>query len=149
MFCTASFEMTGIVFSAAPRVAKATLTYMPIFNICPGFASSIRTCAVRVAVSIFGSTFVLCEEVQRGIMQRLSFGTLIRVWVLSTLIVTGLIVTSTTNARGQGNDMQNQPGTKMPKSKSKASRKAPRLKRGEWHERGDWLRNIEWAICQV
>ena len=81
-------------------------------------------------------------------MQRLSFGALIRVWGISALIVTGLIVTSTTNALGQGNDMQNMPGMKMPKAKSKASRKA-RLKRGEWHERGDRPRNIEWAICQV
>jgi hypothetical protein len=63
-------------------------------------------------------------------MQRLSFGRLIRVWGLSALIVTGLIVTSTTNALGQGNDMQNMPGMKMPKAESKASRKArPKKKR--------------------
>ena len=62
-------------------------------------------------------------------MQRLSFGTLIHVWGLSALIVTGLIVTSTTNALGQGNDMQNMPGMKMPKAKSKASRKATPKKR--------------------
>ena len=62
-------------------------------------------------------------------MQRLSFGTLIHVWGLSALIVTGLIVTATTNALGQGNDMQNMPGMKMPKAKSKASRKAAPKKR--------------------
>jgi hypothetical protein len=61
-------------------------------------------------------------------MQRLSFGTLIRVWGLSALIVTGLIVTATTtNALGQ--DMQNMPGMKMPNSKSKTSRKAAPKKR--------------------
>ena len=62
-------------------------------------------------------------------MQRLSFGTLIRVWGLGALIVTGLIVTSTTTALGQGNDMQNMPGMKMPKAKSKGSRKATPKKR--------------------
>ena len=46
------------------------------------------------------------------------------------LIVTGLIVTSTTNALGQGNDRQNMPGMTRPKAKSKASRKArPKKKR--------------------
>jgi hypothetical protein len=64
------------------------------------------------------------------IMKRLSFGALIRVWGLSALIVTGLIVTPTTNALGQGHDMQGMSGMKMPKPKSKPRRKAaPRKKR--------------------
>ena len=62
-------------------------------------------------------------------MQRLSFGALIRVWGISALIVTGLIVTTTsTNILGQ--DMQNMPGMKMPKAKSTAAtRKAVPKKR--------------------
>src|SRR5260370_38160594 len=40
---------TPITIKHRTVVAKATLTYMPILNICPGFASSMRTCAVRVA----------------------------------------------------------------------------------------------------
>ena len=57
-------------------------------------------------------------------MQRLSFGTLIRVWGLSALIVTGLIVTSTTSALGQGNDMQNMPGMKMPAKPSSSPKQS-------------------------
>src|SRR6266581_4372857 len=63
-------------------------------------------------------------------MQRSSFGALIRVWGISALIVTGLIVTATSpNALGQGHDMQNMPGMKMPKAKPKASRKVVPKKR--------------------
>jgi hypothetical protein len=63
-------------------------------------------------------------------MQRLGLGAVIRMRGLSALIVTGLIVTATTtNALGQGHDMQNMPGMKMPKAKSKASRKATPNKR--------------------
>ena len=63
-------------------------------------------------------------------MERLSFGALIRVWGISALIVTGLLViATTTNALSPGQDMQNMPGMKMPKSKSKATRKAAPKKR--------------------
>ena len=74
---------------------------------------------------------LLCyvKKFKGKIMQRLSFGTPIHVWGLSVLIVTGLIVTSTTSALGQGNDMQNMAGMKMPKAKSKASRKTTPKKR--------------------
>jgi len=72
--------------------------------------------------------FVLVKKFKSGIMKRLGFGALIRVWGISALVVTGLIVTTTTtNALGQ--DMQNMPGMNMPKSKSTASRKAAPRKR--------------------
>ncbi len=63
-------------------------------------------------------------------MQRLSFSALIRMWGISALIVIGLLVNATTtNALGHGQDMQNMPGMKMPKSKLTATRKATPKKR--------------------
>jgi hypothetical protein len=68
---------------------------------------------------LFG-LFVIAKKFSGEIMQRLTFVALIRVWGVSALIVTGLIVTTTTtNALGQ--DMQDMPGMKMPKPKSTAS----------------------------
>jgi hypothetical protein len=70
---------------------------------------------------------LLCyvKKFKGEIMQRLSFGTLIRLWGLSALIVTGLIVTSTTNALGQGNDMQNMPAMNMPAKPSSSPTHSP------------------------
>jgi hypothetical protein len=83
------------------------------------------------AVSRQRFDFVWLVKKFRGeIMQRLSFSALIRMWGISALIVIGLLVNATTtNALGHGQDMQNMPGMKMPKSKLTATRKATPKKR--------------------
>jgi hypothetical protein len=62
-------------------------------------------------------------------MKRLSFCALILMAGLSTVIISGLIVTSTAAAVSQGHDMQNMPGMKMSKPKAKVSRKTAVKKR--------------------
>lgn len=62
-------------------------------------------------------------------MKGFSFGTSVRLIGLSTVIITGLILSSSGNAGPQGHDMQNMPGMNMSKSKPKTTRKKSSARR--------------------